>query len=157
MPDLAAIVALLADDPLGRQREVTGAKVHRDYVSAFEAIFQDNSEFLAVAEQDGAVVGCLQISFIPGISRRGMMRGQIESVRIATQVRGQGVGRCILEWAVEICRQRGCGLIQLTTDRSRPDALRFYEEFGFVASHSAASSRSEDRFCEEPSGIRIKA
>lgn len=80
-------------------------------------------------------MGCLQISFLPGLSRRGMLRGQIESVRIAARARGQGVGRRMLEWAVETCRQRGCGLVQLTTDGSRSDALRFHEEFGFVASH----------------------
>jgi ribosomal protein S18 acetylase RimI-like enzyme len=134
-PDLAAIVALLADDPLGSQREVVGPTVHADYGAAFEAIARDASEFLAVAEQGGEVVGCLQISFLPGLSRRGMLRGQIESVRIAAHARGQGVGRRMLEWAVETCRQRGCGLVQLTTDGSRSDALRFYEEFGFVASH----------------------
>lgn len=134
-PDLSAIVALLADDPLGSEREVVGATVHPDYAAAFEAIDRDASEFLAVAEQGGEVVGCLQISFLPGLSRRGMLRGQIESVRIAAHARGQGLGRRMLEWAVETCRMRGCRLVQLTTDRSRSDALRFYEEFGFVASH----------------------
>jgi GNAT superfamily N-acetyltransferase len=134
-PDLAAIVALLADDPLGSTREVVGPSVHPDYVAAFDTIDRDASEFLAVAEQDGDVVGCLQISFLPGLSRRGMLRGQIESVRIAAAARGQGLGRQMLDWAVETCRQRGCGLVQLTTDRHRPDALRFYEEFGFIASH----------------------
>jgi ribosomal protein S18 acetylase RimI-like enzyme len=134
-PDLPAIVALLADDPLGSAREFVGATVHPDYVAAFEAIDRDASEFLAVAEQGDEVIGCLQISFLPGLSRRGMLRGQIESVRIAAHARGHGLGRRMLEWAVETCRQRGCGLVQLTTDRSRTDALRLYEEFGFVASH----------------------
>lgn len=133
--DLPAIVAMLADDVLGRQREVVGSPVHADYVRAFEAISADASELLAVAERGGEVVGCLQISFLPGLSRRGLLRGQIESVRIASHARGEGIGRQMFEWAIETCRDRGCGLVQLTTDKSRADALRFYEELGFVASH----------------------
>lgn len=136
LTDLAAIVALLADDPIGRQREIVGLPVHSDYVAAFDAISTDPSEFLVVADQGGKVVGCLQISFLPGLSRRGALRGQIESVRIADEARGQGIGQRMIEWAVLTCKQRGCTLVQLTTDMKRPDALRFYEKLGFVASHT---------------------
>jgi GNAT superfamily N-acetyltransferase len=90
---------------------------------------------LAVAEQDGRVVGCLQISFIPGLSRLGMWRGQIEAVRVASGQRGSGLGKAMLAWAIEQCRARGCGLVQLTTDKRRPQAHRFYESLGFEASH----------------------
>lgn len=130
--DLPAIVALLADDMLGASREVPGDPA---YDAAFTAIAADANQFLAVVEEGGRIVGCLQLSFIPGLSRRGMWRGQIESVRIAASHRGAGLGRRMFAWAIEECRARGCGLVQLTTDKARPDARRFYESLGFVASH----------------------
>ncbi len=130
--DLPAIVALLADDMLGAGREVPGDPA---YEAAFAAIEADPNQLLAVAEEIGRVVGCLQLTFIPGLSRKGMWRGQIESVRIASGHRGTGLGRRMFEWAIEACRARGCGLVQLTTDKARPEAHRFYESLGFVASH----------------------
>ncbi len=130
--DLDAIVALLADDMLGAGREKPGDPA---YAAAFAAIEADPNQYLAVAEEEGCVVGCLQLSFIPGLSRLGMWRGQIESVRIAASHRGAGLGRRMFEWAIEECRARGCGLVQLTTDKARPDARRFYESLGFSASH----------------------
>lgn len=133
--DLPAIVAMLADDTLGRSREDASLPPNARYVAAFEAMDRDPNQFLAVVELDGAVVGCLQLSFIPGLSRLGMLRGQIESVRIAAHQRGGGLGRAMFEWAIAECRARGCGLVQLTTDKARPDALRFYESLGFKASH----------------------
>jgi ribosomal protein S18 acetylase RimI-like enzyme len=133
--DLPAIIALLADDPLGRAREDASSPPNSRYVGAFEAIERDPNQLLAVAEQGGAVVGCLQLSFIPGLSRLGMWRGQVESVRIAAAHRGGGLGRALFEWAIAECKARGCGLVQLTTDKARPDARRFYESLGFRASH----------------------
>lgn len=130
--DLDAIVAMLADDMLGAAREKPGDPA---YAAAFRAIESDPNQLLAVAEEEGRVVGCLQLSFIPGLSRLGMWRGQIESVRIAASHRGAGLGRRMFEWAIEQCRARGCGLVQLTTDKARPDARRFYESLGFAASH----------------------
>jgi GNAT superfamily N-acetyltransferase len=130
--DLDAIVALLADDMLGAGREKPGDPA---YAAAFAAIGADPNQLLAVAEEAGRVVGCLQLTFIPGLSRLGMWRGQIEGVRIAASHRGAGLGRRMFEWAIEACRARGCGLVQLTTDKARPDAHRFYESLGFVASH----------------------
>lgn len=88
-----------------------------------------------MVELDSSIAGCLQLSFIPGLSRLGLWRGQIESVRIAAGLRGAGLGRAMFEWAIAQCRERGCGLVQLTTDRARPDARRFYESLGFAASH----------------------
>lgn len=133
--DLAAIVGLLADDALGRSRENPGPPLDPCYGEAFAAIERDPNQFLAVAEEGGEVVGCLQLSFIPGLSRHGLWRGQIESVRVASARRGGGLGRRLFEWAIAECRRRGCGLVQLTTDKARPDALRFYESLGFAASH----------------------
>ena len=134
--DLAAIVALLADDPLGREREtIDAAGLDPGYREAFAAIERDPNQLLAVAERDGVVVGVLQLSFIPGLTRRGMWRGQIEGVRVAAGERGTGIGRAFLEWAIGQCRQRGCGLVQLTSDKRRPAAHRFYEALGFEASH----------------------
>ncbi|MFV0798871.1 GNAT family N-acetyltransferase [Brucella anthropi] len=133
--DVAAIVAMLADDALGAQREDASLPLRDSYRSAFVAIDSDPNQLLAVVEHDGEVIGCMQISFIPGLSRMGMWRGQIESVRIASHIRGGGVGRQMIVWAIEQCRERGCGLVQLTTDKSRSDALRFYQSLGFTDSH----------------------
>ncbi|MBI3515589.1 MAG: GNAT family N-acetyltransferase [Proteobacteria bacterium] len=133
--DLPPIVALLADDPLGQSREDASLPLDPKYRDAFEALRRDPNQLLVVADAGGAVVGCLQLTFIPGLSRRGAWRGQIESVRIAGSHRGAGLGRQLFEWAIAECRRRGCGLVQLTTDKARPDALRFYEQLGFKATH----------------------
>lgn len=133
--DLPSIIALLADDELGAAREITTDPPHPRYVSAFEAIASDPNQILLVAEFEGAIAGCLQVSIIPGLSRAGMTRGQIESVRIARSRRGSGLGRDMISHAVDICRGRGCELVQLTTDATRKDAHRFYESLGFTPSH----------------------
>lgn len=133
LADLPALVALLADDALGAARERPGDP---RYAAAFAAIDRDPNQLLAVALGDaGEPIGCLQLSFIPGLSRRGAWRGQIESVRIAASHRGGGLGRQMFDWAIQECRSHGCGLVQLTTDKARPDAMRFYERLGFKASH----------------------
>lgn len=133
--DLPDIIALLADDDLGRQRERVGPPPSPSYEKAFLAIDTDSNQLLAVAERSGEVIGCLQLTFIPGLSRTGLWRGQIESVRVAAKLRGSGLGKSFFEWAIEECRKRGCGLVQLTTDKRRPDALRFYRSLGFTDSH----------------------
>lgn len=134
--DLPAIIRLLADDALGQSREVVSDPVDARYADVFAAIEADGNQLLAVAaDEDGQIVGCLQLSFIPGLSRTGMWRGQIESVRIAASQRGSGLGSRMIEWAVERAAERGCGLVQLTSDKARPDAIRFYEKLGFVTSH----------------------
>ncbi|WP_018698847.1 GNAT family N-acetyltransferase [Amorphus coralli] len=133
--DVAPIVALLADDGLGQGRENPGLPLDRRYLDAFAALDADPNQLLVVADQDGTVVGTLQLTFVPGLSRLGMWRGQIEAVRVAASERGTGLGGAMVAWAIERCRERGCGLVQLTTDKSRADARRFYERLGFVASH----------------------
>jgi GNAT superfamily N-acetyltransferase len=123
---------MLADDMLGRSRETPGDPV---YAAAFAAMERDPNQLPVVLDDAGAVVGYLQITFIPGLSLKGMLRGQIESVRIAASRRGQGLGRVLLGWAIEECRRRGCGMVQLAMNKSREDTLRFYKSLGFVASH----------------------
>ncbi len=127
--DLPAIIGLLADDMLGQSREVVSDPVDPRYEQAFAAIEADQNQLLAVAvDGEDKVVGCLQLSFIPGLSRTGMWRGQIESVRIAASERGTGLGSQFIEWAMEKAAERGCRLVQLTSDKARSDAIRFYEE-----------------------------
>jgi ribosomal protein S18 acetylase RimI-like enzyme len=133
--DLSDIVAMLADDELGRQREDPSTPLNHKYLDSFAALDRDPNQLLAVVEDSGTLVGCLQITFVPGLSRLGMWRGQIESVRIAAGHRGEGLGRKMFEWAISECRSRGCGLVQLTSDKSRADAYKFYESLGFKASH----------------------
>lgn len=134
LSDLPAILALLADDPLGKNREAP-AEEQAAYAKAFAAIDADPNNMLVVMEQEGRLVGCFQLTFIPGLSRKGAWRGQIESVRIAADRRGQRLGERMMAWAIAECRSRGCALVQLTTDKRRPDAHRFYERLGFTASH----------------------
>ena len=134
--DLADIIRLLADDDLGSTREVVSDPVDIRYLAAFAAIEEDPNQVLAVAiDETDRIVGCLQLSFVPGLSRTGMWRGQIESVRIAKGHRGSGLGSQFIEWAIARCAERGCGLVQLTSDKMRADSIRFYEKLGFVASH----------------------
>ncbi|MEU8283450.1 GNAT family N-acetyltransferase [Micromonospora sp. NPDC048905] len=131
--DLPAVIALLADDVLGKARDFT--EVDEAYERAFAAIDADPRNQLIVAEQAGDLVGCLQITYIPGLGRHGSERSLIESVRVRSDRRGQGLGRDLMTWAVDQARQRGCALVQLTTDKTRADAHRFYLGLGFVASH----------------------
>ena len=133
--DLERIISLLADDELGREREISGTPPAACYVAAFEAIAADRNQQLIVAVEDNIVVGTLQLAFIPGLARQGAWRGQIEAVRIAAAHRNAGLGQALFEWAIARCRQRNCALVQLTTDKSRKDAHRFYEKLGFAASH----------------------
>ncbi|SCY79099.1 GNAT family N-acetyltransferase [Paracoccus tibetensis] len=132
--DLAAILALLVDDRLGAERDSLDDLA--PYRAAFAQIDADPRQLLAVAEDAaGRVVATLQLTFIPGLSRGGALRGQIEAVRVASDLRGRGIGAGMIAWAIEECRRRGCALVQLTTDRSRTDAHRFYDRLGFEASH----------------------
>ncbi|WP_406311593.1 GNAT family N-acetyltransferase [Streptosporangium sp. NBC_01639] len=130
--DVPLLVAMIADDAVSAARTGDYGDEHR---AAFEVIDADPNNELIVAELDGEVVGTMQLTYIPGISRRGALRMQIEAVRITSALRGRGLGRQMMEWAVERGRARGCALVQLTTDKTRKDAHRFYDSLGFVASH----------------------
>jgi len=130
--EVPAIVALLADDILGAGRE-TGPD--DAYWKAFDDIAADPRNRVIVAEVDGQVAGTLQLTLIPGLSRHGMLRAQIEGVRVAAPWRGRGLGRAMIGWAIEEARRSGCGLVQLTSDKRRPEAIRFYEGLGFTPTH----------------------
>jgi GNAT superfamily N-acetyltransferase len=132
--DVPALVALLADDVLGAAREGGGPDL-APYERAFAAVDADPAHLLVVVQDGDDVVGTLQLSFLPGLSRRGALRSQIEGVRIRADRRGGGLGEALIRWALDESRRRGCALVQLTTDRSRVDAHRFYERLGFVATH----------------------
>ncbi|MFD7610073.1 GNAT family N-acetyltransferase [Streptomyces sp. NPDC059828] len=131
--DIPAIVAMLADDPLGAQRESPDDLT--PYLGAFERLEGDPNQHLVVAEREGRVIGTLHLTLIPGLSRKGATRSIIEAVRIHADERGSGLGSQLIEWAVDESRRRGCQLVQLTSDVSRTDAHRFYERLGFEASH----------------------
>lgn len=134
--DLPDIVALLADDALGQTREAVGPDLDPAYEAAFAAIEADPTQTVLLAvDAAGAVIGCLQLSLIPGLARRGAWRGQIEGVRVAASARGRRIGEQLIEAAADRAAAHGCTLLQLTSDKSRADALRFYERLGFVASH----------------------
>jgi len=131
--DVAAIVAMLADDPLGAQRESPDDLT--PYLTALERLASDPNQHLVVAVRDGRVVGTLQLTVIPGLSRRGTVRSIIEGVRIHADERGSGLGTQLIDWAIDESRRQGCQLVQLTSDSTRTDAHRFYERLGFTASH----------------------
>lgn len=133
--DLPAIVRLLADDPLGRGREEVSEPLRAAYFAAFDQIDGDPRHELLVVEVAGEVVATAQLSFLPGLSHRGAERAQIEAVRVAAARRGAGIGRMLLTWILDRAERRGCRLVQLTTDKRRPDARRFYEALGFAATH----------------------
>lgn len=133
--DLPEIVRLLSDDPLGSQREVNTSPLPKTYYSAFEAIERDSNNELVVAELSGLVVGMLQLTFIPYVSYCGSWRALIEGVRVDHKFRSRGIGQKLISWAVERSNERDCRVVQLTSDRARPEAIRFYERLGFVASH----------------------
>jgi GNAT superfamily N-acetyltransferase len=133
--DLPAIIALLADDFLGSTREAAGDELPEAYWRAYDAIERDPNNALIVAEVDGAIAGTLQLTYIPGLTYTGAERAQLEGIRVAAEQRGQGVGQAMIGWVIEQARKRGCRVVQLTTDRQRPDAIRFYQKIGFIPSH----------------------
>jgi GNAT superfamily N-acetyltransferase len=131
--DVAAIVAMIADDQLGATRESLDDLT--PYLKAFEQIDADPNQLLMVADRNDEVIGTLQLTIIPGLSRRGSTRGLIEAVRVAAPARGSGLGTTLIRWAIEESRSRGCTLVHLTSDKTRTDAHRFYTNLGFTNSH----------------------
>lgn len=134
--DVSAIVALLADDAMGGARERVSDPPADAYLRAFDRIDAEPRVLLVVAEDEaGAVVGTLQLSFIPGLSNQGGELALLSAVRIAGARRGQGLGGEMMAWALDEARRRGCGIVELLTHNSRVDAQRFYERLGFTPSH----------------------
>ncbi|MEV0781827.1 GNAT family N-acetyltransferase [Streptomyces sp. NPDC050423] len=131
--DLSEIVAMLADDPLGAGRESPDDLT--PYRAAFQRLAEDPNQHLMVAERADRIVGTLQLTVIPGLSRRGSTRSVIEGVRVHNDERGSGLGTRLIQWAVDESRRQECQLVQLTSDATRTNAHRFYERLGFVSSH----------------------
>jgi GNAT superfamily N-acetyltransferase len=133
--DLPVIVAMLADDQLGKAREDSSLPLHQAYRDAFDAIKRDENQRLIVVVDGATPVGTMQLSFLPGLSSKGAWRGQLEAVRVVSTRRSEGIGALMVAWAVAQCRERGCTSLQLTTNKTRKDAHRFYEKLAFVRSH----------------------
>ena len=139
--DLPHLVRMLADDPLGATRERFEDPLPRAYHDAFAAIDSDPANELVVADREGVVVGFLQLTIIPDLTYMGRSRALIEGVRVAADTRGNGVGQALVEWAVDRAREHKCHLVQLTTDKTRGAALRFYERLGFKPTHEGMKLR----------------
>ncbi|WP_184702201.1 GNAT family N-acetyltransferase [Rhizobium lusitanum] len=133
--DLTTIVTLLADDVLGAAREAVRPEDAAQYREAFSEIEADPNQFLCVVEDGSEIVGTFQLTIIPGLSRRGAKRAQIESVRVSHSRRNEQIGEAMFKWAIDYSRSHGCALMQLTTDKARPDAHRFYDRMGFEPTH----------------------
>lgn len=137
--DIPAIVAMLADDPLGAQRESPDDP--SPYLAAFAALDANPNQILVVANLGGEAVGTAHVTFMAGLSHRGMWRAEIEAVRVRADQRGTGLGTRLIEWCIDQARRRGCGMVQLTSNAARADARRFYERLGFEASHTGFKLR----------------
>jgi ribosomal protein S18 acetylase RimI-like enzyme len=139
--DVPAIIAMLADDHLGRARERLEDPLPKLYDDAFERVKGDPNITLVVAEEGARVVGCLQLCILPGLSSQGASRGLIEDVRVASDRRSRGIGEQLVQWAVAEAKARGCKLVELLTHHTRVDAQRFYERLGFARSHVGMTIR----------------
>jgi ribosomal protein S18 acetylase RimI-like enzyme len=133
--DLQEIVRMLSDDTLGSTREKFSDNLLENYARAFEIINADQNQELTVAEMNGEIVATFHLTFIQYLTHQGGLRAQIEAVRTNSKFRGQGIGRKVFDYAINRAKNKGCFLVQLTTDKQRPDAIRFYETIGFVATH----------------------
>lgn len=133
--DVSKIVSLLADDPIGQQREDVSHNAHVTYVNAFEAALADPNCTILVARSGTDTIGCIQMNVIAGLSYRGIKRVLIEDMRISTAFRGKGIGRLLLEAALHEAQAQGCGLAELFAHQDRKDAHAFYEACGFHSNH----------------------
>lgn len=139
--DVGKIVAMLADDALGRARERVETPLPDSYVQAFARLDADPNITLMVAEEAGIVVGCLQLCVLPGLSSQGASRALIEDVRVDASRRSRGIGEQLVRWALDEARGQGCKLVELLTHQTRVDAQRFYERLGFARSHVGMTIR----------------
>jgi len=134
--DIPFIVQLIANDKLGQMREKFEDPLPEKYYEAFDKISRDSNQELMVVENDqNEIIGTLHLTFIQYLTYQGGIRAQIEAVRIREDLRGEGIGRKMFEWAIQRSKERNAHLLQLTTDKKRPEAIRFYENLGFKASH----------------------
>ncbi len=139
--DLPAIIQMLADDALGSAREQVGAIAPEVYVKAFEKITADPNQELTVVEMNGEIVATFHLTFIQYLTHQGGLRAQIEAVRTKSSYRGQGIGKRVFDYAISTAKAKGCCMVQLTTDKQRSDAIRFYESLGFSATHEGMKLR----------------
>src|SRR5882724_6087065 len=140
--DVGTIIAMLADDPLGGGRERIEDPLPSAYFAAFEKVDRDpNIQLVVAADGEGAVVGCLQLCILPGLSSQGASRALIEDVRVASHCRSRGIGEQLVQWAMAEARGKGCKLVELLTHNTRVDAQRFYKRLGFQASHVGMTVR----------------
>lgn len=133
--DLPFIIGLIVEDSVVVTEDRAEDAMDEDYRAALAAIDADPNEEMWIVERDGIAVGCFQLSFLPGLMRRGMWRGQIEVVHVSADARNLGIGSEMMRWALARCREKGCGMVQLTSNKKRTDAHRFYERLGFARSH----------------------
>ena len=133
--DLSKIVQMLSDDPLGAKREIFDDPLPETYIKAFKSIKDDPNNELVIATTGVDIAGFLQITFIPYLTYQGRWRTLVEGVRVNKKYRGQGIGKRLFKWAIQRAKDKNCHLIQLTTDKQRPDAIKFYESLEFTASH----------------------
>jgi len=133
--DLPFIIGLIVEDSVIATNDSVADAMHADYIAALAAIDTDPNQEMIVAEENGVPLGCFQLTYLPGLMRRGMWRGMIEVVHVAARHRNRGLGAEMMRWALERCRERGCGMVQLTSNKKRVDAHRFYERLGFLKSH----------------------
>lgn len=133
--DLPTIIRMLADDNLGATREKVDDELSVAYIEAFDRISSDPYQELTIVEMNGEAVATFQLSFIQGLTYQGGLRAQVEAVRTHARYRGQGIGSKMFAYIINRAKERGCHMVQLTTDKQRPDAIRFYEALGFTATH----------------------
>jgi GNAT superfamily N-acetyltransferase len=134
--DISIIVEMISDDKLGKERENFQVPLPTAYLKAFEKINSDENQELIIVENDNAeVIGTLQLTFIQYLTYQGGVRAQIEAVRIRKDQRGLGIGKEMFQWAIARAKERGAHLLQLTSDKKRPEAIKFYEDLGFKQSH----------------------
>lgn len=142
--DVSTIVAMIADDALGKKRENFQTPLPQAYLDAFEKINADENQELIVVENENAeIIGTLQLSFIQYLTYRGGIRAQIEAVRIRKDQRGLGIGKAMFHWAINRAKERKAHLLQLTTDKQRPEAVKFYQDLGFKATHEGMKMHFE--------------
>ena len=133
--DLFDIVRMLSDDTLGAKREKFEPILSDNYLKAFENITKDPNQELTIVEMNGATVGTYQLSFIQYLTHQGGLRAQVEAVRTDSNYRSKGIGTKIFEYIIERAKEKGCKMVQLTSDKQRPEAIKFYEAVGFIATH----------------------
>lgn len=133
--DIEAILQIMLEDMIGEKEDYDGNKIHENYIKAFETINRNDWQYLAVAVQNSKVIGTFQLSFIPNIIYTGALICLVEAVLVSSEYRGKGIGSYMMKWAIDTAKEKGCRLVELTSNKLRNDAHRFYKQLGFIATH----------------------